>query len=288
MKLPIAFAIVALCLSAQCLAIDLRQLIQQQQTPKNAQDADPRGNRVYFDSKSALLNAVKYSEGIFAPGDHIRLIEPRTGGVALVSTHGEDVVPSVVVILRKEYNVECETNEGLSDLIGASTDRALNHYRDTGGQMSKGLAKLSKEGQTCGTQYVAAVKAFAVEYDDAMKVREDQAMAAKELNQADIVAKQQKKDTCMKSPEHAQTQDAQEIRMYQLSIAISNVKLQHDKQVEQASGVIDLKVRHDAGEVLASAPYALKEAFAKYKRDGGTATSVATLMDAMPTDPCGG
>lgn len=67
-------------------------------------------------------------------------------------------------------------------------------------------------------------------------------------------------------------------------VAQARDELERDKEVERLTGVANLKLRHDAGEVIVSTPKQLAAQFDDYRSLGGKARSI-DAVESMP-DPC--
>ena len=89
---------------------------------------------------------------------------------------------------------------------------------------------------------------------------------------------------CENSAAARMVRAANAIVMYRGFINMAKEQLERDKQIEGASGVVDLEVRRNAGEMLVDAPAEIEREFEVYRDAGGDAHSPGEVhgMD----DPC--
>lgn len=69
-----------------------------------------------------------------------------------------------------------------------------------------------------------------------------------------------------------------------VAVAQARDELERDKEVERLTGVANLKLRHDAGEIIVSTPAQLTAQFEDYRSLGGKARSIE-MVEGIP-DPC--
>jgi Tfp pilus assembly protein PilX len=117
------------------------------------------------------------------------------------------------------------------------------------------------------------------------KAEEDtKTSAAKDAREAQAKAREQKLKECMESPAYKLWQASLKVEQGERMISGAQKTLDHDDAVVQESGIADLASRRRAGQDIVAGKTLVEDAFAAYKKLGGTASSPEEVK-AGP-DPC--
>lgn len=90
--------------------------------------------------------------------------------------------------------------------------------------------------------------------------------------------------SCSNSKVHQLWEIASAITVMNMNIKSAQDNLDRDKKVEQISGVLNLTLREEVGQVLVNVPLLRDKAFAEYKNLGGTIGSAEKIVPF--DDPC--
>lgn len=121
-------------------------------------------------------------------------------------------------------------------------------------------------------------------------VAEERKRNAAAKAEADVAAseRQRAREACKNSDAARLAEESRLLVMnrelLKVAIAAAREKLERDKQIERLTGVADLKLRHDAGDMIVNGPAQLAMQFDAYRSLGGTARSIEEVQAIA--EPC--
>lgn len=194
---------------------------------------------------------------------------------------------------RQAVNAATLVTEGRGALTATDARNSLSSYeekdayddclrsgaREMGSRRATAVSSID-DYQRCADKAKADVAAARQQRREAADAKRAEA----EAKEAIAEQAEKKLKECLDSPAFRLAKSADNILMYRSFIQIAKQSLERDKAIEEQTGVIDLKARKNAGEVLVDAPLEIEREFSTYRQLGGTAAS-ADAVEGMG-DPC--